>query len=475
MLGAGYPWLQHVTGIAETPGGDTWIQSSLGIFRVRTTALQQAFDHPGRDVHPASFDALDGWRGLNQLDYSDNGVAIGGDGRIWFATTNGIVWIDPSELHRNTVPPPVAITRVLADGRQIDGLPDIELARGATNLEIDYTALSLAMPERVAFRYKLEGADQHWVDPGTRRQAFYANLAPGSYHFRVVAANEDGVWNTKGAGLNMTLPPTFLQSLLFKLLCVFVLLLLLWVLYRVRLSRITHRLKARLDARLSERERIARELHDTLLQGVQGLILRFQGIADRLPRDQVPGRLMEKALDRAEELLLEGRERVHGLRSVPPPDNLLASLTELIDSADLPAGLVASVRDLGPTKIIDSAVQEELAGITREALSNVVRHAHASAIEITVVHRWRGLILSIADNGRGMDTDRPRPAGGRHFGIAGMHERAHRIGASLHVSQSTGQGGTRLVISVPTGVAYPMSRLHHLRAMLGFSGTEALV
>jgi signal transduction histidine kinase/streptogramin lyase len=474
LLGASYPWLQHVTGLVETAQGETWVQSSLGIYRLPTSELQRAFDQPGRELHPASFDALDGLRGLNLLDYADNGAAVGGDGRIWFATTDGIVWIDPGHLHRNRRSPPVAITRVVADGRSLDASATVKLARGTANLEIDYTALSLAMPERVAFRYRLEGLDDRWIDPGLRRQAFYAKLAPGSYRFTVIAANEDGVWNRTGASIKITLPPTFTQSWLFKLLCVGGALLVLLALYRARLERITHRLRAQLDARLAERERIARELHDTLLQGVQGLILRFQGIADRLPHDQVLGRLMEKALERAEELLLEGRERVHGLRSNIPHGDMRSSLFRLVDDAVLPAGLSGTVSEVGRTRAIDASVQEELIGIAREALSNVVRHSHATSVEITVSHGWRSLMLTITDNGRGIGPDQLPAHDGRHFGIAGMHERARRIGGLLHLGDRAGGGGTRLTVRVPAGIAYPSSRLHLIRSIFGFSTADAL-
>ncbi|UAK26273.1 sensor histidine kinase [Sphingomonas nostoxanthinifaciens] len=474
LLGSAYPWLQHVTGIVETPSGDTWLQSTSGILRLRTADIQRAFDHPGTVLRPQIFNALDGLQGFNYLDYADNGAAVGGDGRIWFMTTSGIVWIDPANLHHNDLPPPVAITRLVADGVVTSDPAAIALRRGTKNLELDFTALSLAVPERVALRYRLEGVDEHWVDPGARRQAFYSNLAPGSYRFAVIAANEDGVWNRAGAAIRFTLPPTFVQSFVFKLLCAGAALLLAWLFYRIRLNNITRRLKARLDARLAERERIARELHDTLLQGVQGLILRFQGIADRLPSDQVPGQLMETALDRAEELLLEGRERVHGLRSVMRTGDLSSSLLEVADNLDAAAGLSVVVREEGTARTIDPTVQEELTAIASEALSNVVRHAQADAVDVVIDYGRARLTLAIVDDGRGINLGRVAPDDNRHFGIAGMHERARRVAGSLYLGANAGRRGTCVTVTVPASVAYPSSPLRRIRSLFGLSNMEAL-
>lgn len=415
----------------------------------------------------------DGLPGANLTDYADNGAALGADGRLWFTTTNGIVWIDPARLARNTLPPPVDIERIIADGVTIDKPVAIELAKGTKNLEIDYTALSLTMPESVAFRYRLEGVDDRWIDPGTRRQAFYANLAPGSYRFTVIAANNDGVWNKTGASVRLTLPPTFLQSWLFKLLCAVAALVAIWVVYRLRLDTITGRLKTRLEGRLAERERIARDLHDTLLQGVHGLILRFQGIADRLPREQVLGRLMEKALERAEELLVEGRERVHDLRSGLLPDDLHAAIVSTTAHADISLGIAVDIQQTGMARDVDPVVRDELIWIVREAVSNVIRHADATKIDIALAYRWNRLVLSIADNGRGLSPASALPEVGRHYGVTGMRERARRIAATLEFGADVEGAGTRLMVTVPGRSAYSADLGRRLRAAFGLPTAAA--
>ena len=471
QYGRSIPWLRHVTGLVQTTAGETWLQSSTGIFRVSTSALEDAFQHPDRQMKAAKFDVQDGLPGANLIDYADNGAALGADGRLWFTTTNGIVWIDPARLERNALPPPVDIKRIIADGVTINDPIAIDLAKGTKSLEIDYTALSLTMPERIAFRYRMEGVDDRWTDPGTRRQAFYANLVPGNYRFTVIASNNDGVWNTTGASVSLILPPTFLQSWMFKLLCAVAVLVAVWVVYRLRLNTMTGRLRTRLEGRLAERERIARDLHDTLLQGVHGLILRFQGIADRLPREQVLGRLMEKALERAEELLVEGRERVHDLRSGLLPDDLRAAITSTAMHADIPQGIVVDIRQTGIVRDVDPVARDEMIWIVREALLNVVRHADATRIDIALAYRWNRLAVSISDNGRGLSPLSTLPEVGRHYGVTGMRERAQRIAATLELGDNVDGAGTRLMVMVPGRSAYPADPGRRLRTVLGLSTT----
>jgi hypothetical protein len=214
----------------------------------------------------------------------------GGDGRIWLLTLEGVAWIDPARIARNALPPPVSIRALTVNGQVRRDPRDLTLPKGASKLQIDYTALSLSIPERVRFRYRLDGVDKDWVEAGGRRQAFYTNLKPGRYRFQVVAANNDGVWNDKGAVLAFEIPPTFVQTSLFRTLCVLALIGLLWGLYALRLRQVSDRIHGRLQDRMAERERIARELHDTLLQGIQGLMLRLQSVADQIPADCRPGR-----------------------------------------------------------------------------------------------------------------------------------------------------------------------------------------
>lgn len=305
----------------------------------------------------------------------------------------------------------------------------------------------------MGFRYRLEGVDDQWVDPGHRRQAFYTNLKPGRYVFRVKASNNDGVWNDKGASLAFRLPPTFLQSWTFKALCGLGAFALIWLAYRIRLRQVSERLQLRLRERLAERERIARELHDTLLQGVQGLVLKFQSASDDVPPG-TPARVsLERALDRAEDVMVEARERVRSLRTASAGD-LAATLAEVAQRIDPDRLTPTQVVSEGTPWALDPAVYDELERIVTEALFNAYTHARADAVSIEILFDNRQLGVRVRDNGVGFEQS-VLDRGGRegHFGLAGMRERAQKIGAQFVIRSRPG-GGAEVEVTVPGALAY---------------------
>ncbi len=323
------PELARVFGVAAA-GHDLWVLAASGILRFSREEVARAMRDPRAPAPMFElFDQLDGLplaASPTQQAGSVNTVFPRPDGRIVFLTGAAVVWIDPANLFRNRVPPPVRIQALQANGRSYDAPQDLDLPAGTNSLEIDYAALSFVEPRRVRFRYRLDGVDDGWIDPGTRRQAFYTRLGPGTYRFQVIAANDAGVWNKQGATLRFTIAPTFLQSVWFKLLLALVLALLAWGAYALRLRQETARIQGRFDARTAERERIARELHDTLLQGFQGLMLRFQSVANVLPAGGEARAKLDAALERADATLVEGRERGAGAaradeRGEPAPGN----------------------------------------------------------------------------------------------------------------------------------------------------------
>jgi signal transduction histidine kinase len=317
-----------------------------------------------------------------------------------------------------------------------------------------FAALSLRIPERVQVRYYLEGQDEGWVNPRLRRQAFYTNLGPGRYRFRVIAANENGIWNRSGAVLDVTIPPTFGQSVWFKLLVVLLLGALMGAIYVMRVRQVTAQLQNRFDIRIAERERIARELHDTLLQSVQGLLLQFKAIANRLSENQDLRRSLDAALTRAQNLLIEGRDRVKELRSEGMTAELADALLQRASAAlagDRP-GIVLTQE--GTSRRLHPLVREELEWIAEEAVRNAVAHAQASTIEILLQWSQRGLRLAIRDDGSGLPAS--VLAGGRrqgHFGLIGIHERAERIGGILTIT-SRQAAATEVTVEVPAHAAY---------------------
>jgi signal transduction histidine kinase len=321
------------------------------------------------------------------------------------------------------------------------------------NLQINYTALDLSLPERVRFRYKLDGVDTDWLDAQTRRQAYYTKLPPGKHTFRVIACNGDGIWNETGATLSFFIAPAFYQTMWFKLLSGIAILILIWLLHTLRLRQATVQAQARLGERLEERGRIARELHDTLIQSVDGLMLRVQTALNE--PDPNRSRLMiEKAMDSADEVMLEGRQRVHALRAEAITIN---ELSEAVGSYG--KGLFEShqttfsVDLVGSPKPVNGFVRDEAYRIGREALVNAFQHAKATKIEVEVIYDHSMVRMRVRDNGQGIDQQILKDGRAGHWGLRGMHERAQIIGGKLVIWSRAGLG-TEIDLEIPADLAY---------------------
>jgi signal transduction histidine kinase len=388
------------------------------------------------------------------VGYSKNGAVRGGDGRLWFVTTQGLVTIDPARIPRNDVAPPVRIVAIAHNGVRLRDPASIELPAGTPGLQLDYTALSLTLPERVRFRYRLAGADLDWVDAGTRRQAFYTNLAPGTYRFQVIASNNDGVWNEEGASLDITIPPTFLQSVWFKLLLGLMALLFLGLVYLLRVRQVLGRVRSRFEVRIAERERIARELHDTLLQGMQALLLHVRVAANTIPEETGARQPLEQALVHVQGVLVEGRDRVRDLRSGDAATDLSEALAALAATLAVGSGKESRLTVEGTPRDLNPMVREELHRIAEEAIRNTVHHSGATTIDIVLDWHRRGLRMAVRDDGVGIPSpvlERGERPG--HFGLTGMHERANRIAGRLTIAGAPGRG-TEVSIMVPARTAY---------------------
>jgi signal transduction histidine kinase/ligand-binding sensor domain-containing protein len=448
--------LTGVSGIIRARNGDLWLNGVGGIAHITRQEIAHVIRDPTYRVHGEVFDHLDGVPGIPFQLQSRPSVIEATEGRLWFLMSGGIVYIDPTHLAHNTLPPPVRIESLLSGD---ESFPDVRaglrLPANTTDLQIDYSAGSLTIPERVNFRYKLEGSDRDWQNVGTHREARYTNLGPGQYTFRVTASNNDGVWNTTGASLQFSISPAFYQTKWFYALCVLAAVLVLAALYRVRMRQVAAQVRGRLEARLAERERIARDLHDTLLQSIQGLIWRFQAATDRLPASEPARHLLEQSLDRADEVLAESRDKVKELRPLGHDalDLAQALAVEVERLAQMhPAQCQVNVH--GNRRDLHPMVREEGFLIAREALSNAFRHASAATIEAEVAYGERALQVRIRDDGQGI-VAAVLDAGGKagHFGLIGMRERAVKLGAHLEVWSKLG-AGTEIELRVPADVAY---------------------
>ena len=456
----GVHWLR------EDDAQSIWLYTPCGLLRVARSELDAwsvAMDHDINakpTVHATVFGISDGVRSLASANHFSPQVAKSTDGKLWFLFgEGGVNLIDPNHLPFNNLPPPVHIEQFVADRKTYDssaaGSGPLRLPPLISDLQIDYTALSLVAPEKILFRYKLEGRDRDWQEAGNRRQVFYNDLDPGAYRFRVIACNNDGVWNEAGAYVDFYIAPAYYQTAWFRVLVVIVFLIVLGTLYQLRLQQVARQVRGRMEERLEERERIARDLHDTLLQSVQGLILKFHAVSKQIPADTAAYDALEKTLDHADQVLAEGRDSIRNLRvdsgslsDLPAAFRSVAEETSQGRDAIFKMVVEGHARDLHPL------VLEECYCIGREAIINALTHSKGQYVEAEIAYDSRQFRLRVRDDGRGIEP-KILEAGGRsgHWGLQGMHERAQKIGGQLKF-WSRPETGTEVELTVPGATAY---------------------
>jgi signal transduction histidine kinase/ligand-binding sensor domain-containing protein len=444
-----------------------WLNMGCGLVRIARSELDAwaatADKDPGRRVQATVFDISDGVRShLNSTGYGPS-VAKSADGKLWFLPWDGVSVIDPRHLPFNKLPPPVHIEQITANRRTYDGTSAVNgrlrLPPLVRDLEIDYTALSLVAQEKVLFRYKLEGRDSDWQDAGNRRQAYYGNVSPGNYRFRVSACNNSGVWNEAGTFLDFAIAPAYYQTAWFRLSCAAAFLAMLGALYQLRMRQVARQFNMRLEERVSERTRIARELHDTLLQSFQGVLMKFYAVTNLIPnRPAEAQKTLESVIEQARRAVTEGRDAVLGLRSSTVVTNDLAraigTLGEEFAADQTENCPEFRVRVEGTPRDLAPLVRDEVHRIASEALRNAFRHAQAGRIEVEIRYDQRQLRLLVRDNGKGIDP-KVLSGGGRagHYGLPGMHERAKLVGGKLALWSEL-NSGTEAELTIPASVAY---------------------
>jgi signal transduction histidine kinase/ligand-binding sensor domain-containing protein len=447
-----------VNWVMEDNDRSLWLYMSCGLVRIARSELDAWVRDSMRSVQVTVFDSSDGVRSRALPGPYGRKVTKSSDGKIWFSAPDAVSFIDPGHLPFNKLPPPVDIERVTADDKTYDATNGLHLPPRVHDLSIDYTALSLVVPEKVRFRFKLEGQDRDWREVVNVRQVQYSNLAPGKYTFRLTASNNSGVWNEEGAFVDFSIAQAYYQTTWFRVCCVAAFLVMLWGLYELRLHQLAREFNMSLEARVSERTRIARDLHDTLLQSFHGLLLRFQTVANELP----PGDTKEKldsAIDQAAEAITEGRDAVQGLRASTVETNDLAMAIRTIgeelaadvsnhNSVEFGVGVEGTPRNLRPI------LRDEVYRITGEALRNAFRHAQARQIEVEIHYDERHLRLRVRDDGKGIDPKVLKEDGRvGHYGLHGMRERAKLLGGKLTVWSEI-DSGTEIDLSIPASNAY---------------------
>ena len=441
---------ESIYAILEDAIGNLWLTSSTGIYRVAKEDLNGFADHKSTSIAVTVYGTADGMKIAEASSGGHPAAWKLTDGAMWFATLKGVAAVDPEHLTRNMVPPPVAISEVLIDDQPVAIPGPLTIAPGAGRFEFHYTALSFIAPQKVRFRYKLEGFDRDWIDAGSRRIAYYTNLPPRRYSFRVFACNNDGVWNEAGATLDLRLRPRFYQTYWFYLVLAAGLALLTYEVYRWRLRQA----ELRFDAVLSERGRIAREIHDTLAQGLVGISVQLE-LVNRMLASSVESARTQ--LDRARALvrdsIAEARTSIWDLRSqATQTEDFPSRLSRMTTSATensvprikVKAKVSGTYRPLAPK------TEAELLRIAQEAVTNSVRHAKPTQIAIELRFELRELQMIIYDNGCGFD-GQPHPQSSGpdgHFGLMGMRERAEQIGGTFAIDSAPGKG-TQISILVP--------------------------
>jgi len=434
--------------------GSLWLDTKCaGYLRISAAELANWTARPEAQVTVTTLGALDGadpgWNG----DRIQPSAARSADGRLWFVGLSSLQMIDPGRSYKNPMPPPVHVEGLLADGKSYSTASPITLPPLTRDIQIDYTALSFVQPQRMGFRYILEGRDRGWEDPGLRRQAFYSDLRPGSYRFRVIASNNDGVWNETGATLDFKVAAAWYQTYWFRSLCFVAGVLLLWLIYQLRVRRIAAAMKTRFDERLAERTRIARDLHDTFLQTIQGSKLVADDALSApsdLPRMRQAVERLSAWLGRATE---EGRAVLNSLRtSTTEVNDLTGAFRRALEECRIHSSMEVSLQVSGQIQEMHPIVRDEVYRIGYEAIRNACVHSQATQLRVELSYA-QDLSLRIRDNGVGIDPDIVHRGKPGHFGLQSMRERAARIMGRFSVESSAGSG-TVITLMVPGGIIY---------------------
>jgi ligand-binding sensor domain-containing protein/signal transduction histidine kinase len=434
--------------ILEDDQNNLWMSSNKGIIRVSRKELESRTDAAQKLKSIVTFGTADG---METRECSGGGHPAGwktSDGKLWFATIKGVAMIDPANLNLNLQPPPVAIERVVVDDKEITTNTAILLPPGTTRFEFYYAGLSFIAPNKVTFKYKLEGFDPDWIEAATRRVAWYTNIPAGRYRFVVLAANNDGVWSESAATIDFVLQPRFYQTWWFYALCLISLGMGIWLWYRLRVKRLAGQLEEQFSAVLAERTRIAREIHDTLAQGFAGISVQLELVA----------RLLTKAPDAAKPHLDQARQLVRSSLD-EARRSVWALRSQALENSDLPSALNNTVKQLladtsiqsqlqvsGTYRELSREIEDNLLRIGQEAITNAIKHAQAEQLRIELSYVTDRVTLSVQDDGRGFDSTQQSPNG--HFGLVGMRERVRQMGGQLLVN-SRPQAGTEIIVEVP--------------------------
>jgi signal transduction histidine kinase/ligand-binding sensor domain-containing protein len=435
---------------------ELWLAAQDGILRTTAEDLSRWENDRGEPLDYTKFTRTDGMQSAECTSAGGPHMTITADGRLWVATEQGLARIDLPHLQRNADKTSVYIRDIIV-GRNTQQPGDrLVLPAGTSHVELDFDPVELSSPDRIRLQYRLDGVDDEWLDAPGSHVATYSSMPPGPHTFHVRATNRDGVWDRVGTSYLVMQQPYVYQTAWFRALSVAAMLAVLWGLYRYRMRQVAREFNVRLEERVSERTRLARDLHDTLLQSFQGLMLRFQVVDDLLPEGKAKEQL-EQALHRADEAIAEGRNAVYDLRSSATTANDLAQAVKSLgdelattDSAAFHLVVEGTPRHLHPI------IRDEIYRITREALRNAFSHGRAHHIETEITYGKRAFRLRIRDDGEGIPPEILKEGRPGHYGLSGMRERAKKTGGKLDIWSGAG-AGTEIELSIAGSIAYRTS------------------
>jgi ligand-binding sensor domain-containing protein/signal transduction histidine kinase len=435
-----------VYALVDDGRGNFWFSSAQGLFKVSKQELRDYAAGTVKKVVSVPYGEKDGMK-TRAGNLGNQPVAMkSAAGQLLFTSMKGLVVVEQDRLIPNAFVPPVHIEKVVLNKQEQSPDKYAQLPAGAGEMEVHYAALDYSAPEKMRYRYMLEGVDQDWIDAGSRRFTYYANLGPGQYRFRVLAGRTDGPWYENGAAFSFYLKPPFYRTPLFAAIAISSAMLLAWLLYWLRVRE----LRARYSAVLAERNRISQDIHDTLAQNLAGIALQLDSIHMQLP--EVKSDLRER-LDEACNLtrysLAEARRAITDLRSdeLECPE-LSAALPEIAQR--VAAALETRIQVVGAPRRLNPSTERNLLRIFQEALTNAVKHAHARTVDVELRYEPESLALRIRDDGHGFDPQLLSPSGSGHYGLVGMRERTERIGGHFTLASKLGEG-TELRVEVPLG------------------------
>ncbi|WP_254063815.1 sensor histidine kinase [Granulicella sp. S190] len=427
-----------------------WLYLSCGLVQIRNEELEHWWKDPQYRMETTTFDVTDGFRpGSGALGSAE--PVLSAEGKIWSGNGRVAQVIDTTNLPQYPIPPPVYIEHLVVDHVELPIGDHLKLPLGPREVQLDYAGLSYVNPDKVRFRYRLEGHDRDWTDAGIRRQAFYTDLRPGHYTFRVVACNNKGVWNAQGAAFNFTVPRSWYEMLWFRLLCMFLALIIAYSIYLLRMRRYGTVIKLRFNARLEERTRLARDLHDTLLQTIQGIKMVADQANETL-QEPTARMFTTRIAEWAERASLEGRAALESLRHSTIEDNdLPAAFRKSFNDCVTDKTMRLNISVTGKAREMQPIATDEVYRIGDEAIRNACLHSAGTLVSIELNYN-ENLQLRIRDNGKGIDPSTLNTGKTGHYGLTGMRERATRIGAKISVLSSL--QGTDVTLRVPGKFIY---------------------